>query len=59
VLRAERRLVQYDIAEKLGIGINRYWQIENERTTATPEERKKLARIFGVPESAIFPQVAA
>lgn len=59
VLRAERGLVQYDVAEKLGIGVNRYWQIENDRTEATPEEIRKMTRIFGCDESDIFPKVAA
>lgn len=60
VLRAERRWTQYDVAEKLGQGSKyRYWQIENDQVEATPQERKKLARVFGVDEADIFPQVAA
>ncbi len=59
VLRAERGLVQYDVAEKLGVGINRYWQIENDRTDPTPDELKKLTRLFGCDEPDIFPKVAA
>jgi putative transcriptional regulator len=59
VLRAERGWVQYDLAEKLGVNINRYWQIENERTDPTEDELKKLVRIFGVPAEDIFPKVAA
>lgn len=59
VLRAERGLVQYDVAEKLGVGINRYWQIENDRTDPTPDELRKLTRLFGCAETDIFPKVAA
>jgi putative transcriptional regulator len=59
VLRAERGWVQYDVAEKLGVNINRYWQIENDRTDPTDDELKKLTRIFGVDVAQIFPQVAA
>jgi transcriptional regulator with XRE-family HTH domain len=60
VLRAERGLVQYDVAERLGVNINRYWQIENDRTDPTADELKKLIRIFGVTSAEdIFPKVAA
>lgn len=60
VLRAERRLTQLDVAKRLGFPTKfRYWQIENERIEPTPKERKRLARVFGVDETAIFPQVAA
>lgn len=59
VLRAEHGLVQYDMAEKLGININRYWQIENDRTDPTPDELKKLTKIFGCTATDIFPKVAA
>jgi transcriptional regulator with XRE-family HTH domain len=60
LLRAERRLTQSDVARRLGYPTKfRYWQIENELTAPTPKERKKLARVFGVEETEIFPQVAA
>ncbi len=60
VLRAERRWTQTDVAKRLGFPTKfRYWQIENEAIEPTPKERKKLARVFGVEEAAIFPSVAA
>lgn len=60
LLRAERRLTQLDVAKRLGFPTKfRYWQIENEQIAPTEKERKKLARVFGVEETAIFPQVAA
>lgn len=60
VLRAERRLTQTDVSRRLGFPTKfRYWEIENEKRSATPAERKKLARVFGVDESVIFPQAAA
>lgn len=60
VLRAERRLTQTDVAKRLGFPTKfRYWEIENEKRVPTPKEVKKLARVFGVAEAEIFPQVAA
>lgn len=58
VLRAERRWPQMEVADRLEMGLNRYWKIENGRTVPEPAERKKLARVFGVPESEIFPPEA-
>lgn len=60
VLRAEKRLTQTDVAKKLGLATKfRYWQIENEQTTPTPAELRKLSRIFGASEAEMFPQRAA
>lgn len=60
VLRAEKRLTQTDVAKKLGQATKfRYWQIENEQTEPTKDELRKLARIFGVSETEIFPERAA
>lgn len=60
ILRAERRWSQTDVARRLGFPTKfRYWQIENERIAPTPKERKKLARVFGVEETAIFQQAVA
>lgn len=60
VLRAEKRLTQYDVAKKLGLSTKfRYWQIENEEVEPTADELKKLTRLFGATEAEIFPQRAA
>lgn len=60
VLRAERDWTQYEVASRMGLKTTfRYWQIEHEQTEPTEEERRKLARIFGVAEVDIFPQRAA
>ncbi len=60
VLRAERRWTQLDVAKRLGFPTKfRYWQIENEQIAPTPKERKRLAQVFGVDETSIFPRVAA
>lgn len=47
-----------EVAERLGIGVNRYWKIENGHTVPEESERRKLTRIFGVSESEIFPPEA-
>lgn len=58
VLRAERHLSQMQVARELGIGLNRYWKIENGYTVAEPAEREALALLFATTESAIFPHEA-
>lgn len=59
VLRAERRWPQMKVATKTGMGLNRYWKIENGHTVPEPKEREKIARVFGVPVEQAFPEVAA
>ena len=59
VLRAERLWNQMEVASKLGVGLNRYWKIENGHTTPEPAERAKLARVFKVKVADVFPEVAA
>lgn len=60
VLRVERGWSQLDVASKLGQPTKfRYWQIENGKIPPTAKELKRLARIFGVTETELFPQVAA
>lgn len=59
VLRAERLWNQREVAYKLGVGLDRYWKIENGHTTPEPKEREKLARVFGVAETEVFPNEAA
>lgn len=48
-----------EAAERAGMGLNRYWKIENGRTEPEPSEKKKLAKVFGVEETVAFPQEAA
>ena len=58
VLRAERRWTQDDVSRRLGyITKFRYWQLENEETHPTPQERKQLAKIFNCSEKTIFPSI--
>lgn len=59
VLRAERRWNQMQVAAKLGVGLNRYWKIENGHTDPEPAEQVKLARIFSASVEDVFPQRAA
>lgn len=47
------------VATKTGMGLNRYWKIENGHTVPEPKEREKIARVFGVPVEQAFPEVAA
>ena len=56
ILRIARRWSQAEVARRMGYQTKmRYWQIENEMRLPTFKERAKLARIFGVRESEIFP----
>ena len=55
VLRAEKRWPQMEVAERAGMGLNRYWKIENERAEPEPSERKKIAKALGVTEAEAFP----
>jgi PAS domain S-box-containing protein len=55
VLRAERRLTQFETATKTGIELTRYWKIENDQAPATPEELKALRQLFRVEKTDIFP----
>lgn len=59
VLRAEKRWNQREVAKRLGVGLDRYWKIENGHTDPDPKEQVKLARIFGVRVEEAFPQQAA
>lgn len=59
VLRARKRINQYDTALKAKISPNRYWRIENGYTQPTPDEREALARLFRVPVTDAFPGVMA
>lgn len=55
VLRAGKGgMSQLDASLAVGIKHYRYWRIENGYEAPTPEERKALARLFGVEETEVF-----
>jgi transcriptional regulator with XRE-family HTH domain len=56
VLRAERGLSQMDTAVKAKIALHRYWQIENGYKDPEADERARLARVFKVSETDVFPE---
>lgn len=56
VLRAERGLSQRDTALKAKLALDRYWRIENGYASARPEERDRLARVFEVAVTDVFPE---
>lgn len=55
VRRAEKRLTQWQTAQRLGVSQSRVYQIESGQVDPTEEERAALAKLFDVPESVIFP----
>jgi transcriptional regulator with XRE-family HTH domain len=60
VFRAVHRWSQTEVARKLGYESKFHlWQLENELIFPTPDERRKLAKIFGVSERLLFPRKAA
>lgn len=48
VLRAEHRITQMDLAQRLGMGRDRYWRIENGYETPTSDEAARMAKAFRV-----------
>jgi putative transcriptional regulator len=60
VLRAERRLTQYDLADALGISQWKYWQIENARQEPDEAVQRRIAAVFRVPvDELITPKAKA
>lgn len=59
VLRAEKRLNQLDTAARAGMGITRYWKIENGYITPDADERAAIAKALRCEESEAFPQAVA
>lgn len=51
-MRQARDLTQMDLAKRIGIGLTRYWQIENGYRLPTPAERARLARVLKVANKA-------
>jgi len=39
---------QFEIADAIGVGLNRYFQLEQNRVEPTPREARRLAQVFGV-----------
>ena len=58
VRRAERRISQLDLSREVGIGVNRFWRIENGYADPTDEERASIASALGVSEAEIWPDLA-
>jgi transcriptional regulator with XRE-family HTH domain len=59
VMRAEKRITQIDAAAKAGIGVTRFWRIENGYTDPTPGERERIAKALRVSSSEVFPEPVA
>lgn len=55
VFRAERRMTQRKLSRKARINPTRISFIENGHVDPTDEERNRLAKVFGVPVSDLFP----
>lgn len=47
-------LSQYALAQKIGMGFNRYWRIEKGYAAPTPAEQEAIARGLGVTEQDLF-----
>ena len=47
-LDGRKPLTQFQVAELIGVGLNRYFQLEQNRVQPTPREMRRLAQIFGV-----------
>jgi DNA-binding XRE family transcriptional regulator len=59
VLRAEWRIPQHLAAKKAGMSHNRFWKIENGHLDPTDKERARLARLFRVGVSEVFPEAVS
>jgi transcriptional regulator with XRE-family HTH domain len=55
VIRAERNLTQMKVAFRAKIHINHYWRIENGWTHPSPDEQERIAKVFDLPVSDVFP----
>ncbi len=54
VIRAEKRITQFQLAIQAGVNTTRISFIENELIQPKPEEIKKLARALNVSPSELF-----
>lgn len=59
VLRAERRLTQYDVYTAAKLTMWTYWTIEVGRRIPSDPERKAIAKALGVGVAEAFPDQAA
>jgi transcriptional regulator with XRE-family HTH domain len=60
VWRAKRdRISQRDLAKAAGITADRYWRIENDHATPTPDEVNALAAALDTTPAELFPTLAA
>jgi transcriptional regulator with XRE-family HTH domain len=41
---------QFEVAEAIGVGLNRYYMLEASQAQPTPRELQRLARVFNVRE---------
>ena len=51
----EPPISQYEMAERAGLGLNRYWRIENGYVLPTPAERERIAQVYGLTVQELFP----
>lgn len=59
VFRADRGFTQWETADLAHVSRYRFWRIEKGDLEPTDEERRAIARVFGVPVAELFPGVAA
>ena len=57
VLRKDRGMTQADLARRLGLSPSSVSAVENQHTRPWPRFRRECSKIFGVPESELFPEV--
>lgn len=53
MLRAERRLTQHDVAERLGVSQAQYWKFETAIVEPSDDDKRRLARVFRVHVDAL------
>lgn len=56
VLRAERNLAQYQLAQLARIEATRFWRIEHGLVTPTEPEQRQIAGALGVTSRRIWPR---
>lgn len=54
VIRKDKRISLSAMAKDLGIGVSRYFLIENGERPATPEIAERIAGILGVAKDVLF-----
>ena len=56
ILRADRGMTQAELAQLLGLSPSSVSAVENQHTRPWPRFRRECSKIFGVPESELFPE---